>query len=108
MENQKFYLIQGELYGCMGTDDGGKVAIAYQQKEIAEEALHTLQELKDICGQTIEELQPSEYYTAYKHLEEKISTGNLRSLVKAMFNDQLELGDLRLVELEFNKVIISK
>lgn len=107
MNIDKFYVVTGILEGGMGTGDGGKIVITYREENQAVRAVELMKSLIEIAYDTIEEVEPEDRHTEYDHLVDEVTTLGLDRLLTLMFQDELELGDVRYVESSFGRLIIS-
>jgi hypothetical protein len=109
MQGVQSYALLGELYGGMGTNDGGTFVIPYSTKETAEAALKTIRELNEIWHDVIEDVERTKLADTYKHLKTQIDQYYLIDLVRAMFDESLEMGfNIKLVTIELGKISIVK
>ena len=91
------FVVSAHLFGGMCTGEDMNVTITYATENEANVAFATLSELERIAYETIEEVEPAGRSAKYAHLMEQIRGLGLEAILPKMFEEELELGDIRLV-----------
>lgn len=102
------FVVTAHLFGGMCTGEDTNVTITYATETEAESALATLSELERIAYETIEEVEPAGHPAKYAHLMEQIRRLGLEAILPKMFEEELEIGDIRMVKSPLKKLVFAK
>jgi len=102
------FLVSAHLFGGMCTGEDVNVTITYATESEANVALATLKELERIAYETIEELEPAARPAKYAHLMEQIRVLGLEAILPKMFDEELEIGDIRMIKSPLKTLVFAK
>lgn len=90
-DNSTIYTVIGTLYGKTRKDEDDKVTISYSSEDDAIRAVQLIEYLKYLSYEAIE---INERLSKYEDLIPEIKTLGLDPLIKYLFEDERQLGDI--------------